>query len=154
MINYQTFHANVVLGSKRILLRDIAEDNNLQDHDIMRARGIWIEKYNFKLMCLFPLCFFVFHSELVGRLKFKFEFEEIFDFHLDFKDWMLNSTVVSDDIMRTKYQLSVSSMRYFYISILGARVCHDRHVYLLCCSESFHYTFKFVHKTFNFLYYL
>lgn len=48
----------------------------------------------------------------VGSVSFQFEFEEIFDFKLDFKDWAVLSTTGDTSVADERYKVTVSSLKY------------------------------------------
>jgi hypothetical protein len=48
----------------------------------------------------------------VGVVSFQFEFEEIFDFKLDFKDWGVLSTTGDTSVADERYMVTVSALKY------------------------------------------
>ena len=88
--SYEHFTSNVVLGSRKVSLKDCAEGSFAQEHDVMKGRST------------------------IGTLKFSFNFEEIFEFNLDFKDWSISSIQVKEDLKAKKFFITLQSVNYNY----------------------------------------
>ena len=61
-------------------------------------------------VCWLPVC--VDFSACVGAVRFKCEFEEVYDYFLDFKDWGVFSTTSDPAVNDMTYNVTASAMSY------------------------------------------